>query len=298
MIDLAALKAFVTIVDTGSFSAAAEQLHLTQPAISKRIKVLEMQLNSELFIRIPKQLLLSEAGKTLLPRARAIITDVNRAQQALQDLNGVVSGDLHIAASHHIGLHYLPQVLKDFCLSFEMVDMDLQFAESESAYQKLLTRQAELAIVTLPEVLDSHLTAHLQWPDPLVLFCGKEHPLAFEKQLTLKDIAPFKAILPSKRTFTYKKVEQSFRHRGLNLNATLPTNDLEIIKMMVAVGLGWSALPEKMINDDLVVMQIDEPLPSRSMGVLSYGDSSLSKAASAFLKIVEKHWPNSLKSHQ
>src|SRR5690606_11005585 len=108
------LYAFVAIAETGSFSAAAERLHLTQPAISKRISLLEEQLKRPLFDRVGRKISLTQAGVSLLPKALNILQEVAAAQRAIADLDGEVRGKLSIATSHHIGLHRLPPYLRNF----------------------------------------------------------------------------------------------------------------------------------------------------------------------------------------
>lgn len=287
--DIEALRAFIEITEHQSFSKAASHLHITQPAISKRIKVLEEELGSPLFERQPKSIILTEAGQVLLPRARALLSDVSSLKQALTDLRGTVGGDLYIAASHHVGLHHLPSLLKDFCQTYEQVNLHLQFSASEEAYQQLLANRAELALITLPETIAPQLLCHYQWPDPLQLVCAKNHPLAKVKTQTLGDIASYRAVLPSTDTITYRQIEKTFARNGLSLNASVPTNDLETIKMMVAVGMGWSALPETMLGSDLQVLNINEPLPSRRIGILS-SHKSLGRAATAFIHTAKQHW--------
>jgi DNA-binding transcriptional LysR family regulator len=112
--DLANLNAFIAIAETGSFSGAGERLHLTQPAISKRIAGLEQQLKVRLFDRLGREVGLTEAGRALLPRAYQILNVLDDTRRALTNLTGEVSGRLTLATSHHIGLHRLPPLLREF----------------------------------------------------------------------------------------------------------------------------------------------------------------------------------------
>ena len=112
--DIQALIAFIEIAECGSFSLAAQNLHLTQPAVSKRIAGLESRLGARLLDRIGRRARLTQAGALLLPRARAIVRAMQLAEQEIRDLSDTVSGTLHLATSHHIGLHRLPPVLSGF----------------------------------------------------------------------------------------------------------------------------------------------------------------------------------------
>ena len=130
--DTNALKAFVAIVDQGSFSEAAEALHLTQPAISKRLAALENQLGTPLLERSQRKIRLTDAGARLLPHARRILDEVHNAQQALLDQSGEVSGHLALIASHHIGLHHLPAWLQQPSAETELW-LPMVFSEQQAA---------------------------------------------------------------------------------------------------------------------------------------------------------------------
>ena len=145
--DLANLNAFIAIAETGSFSGAGERLHLTQPAISKRIAGLEQQLKVRLFDRLGREVGLTEAGRALLPRAYQILNVLDDTRRALTNLTGEVSGRLTLATSHHIGLHRLPPILRTFTRQYPNVALDIQFLDSEVAYEEILHGRAEVAVV-------------------------------------------------------------------------------------------------------------------------------------------------------
>ena len=147
--DTQSLQAFLAVADTQSFSRAAEQLHLTQPAVSKRIATLESQVGTRLFDRIGRRIALTEAGSVLLPQARRILFSVEDSRRALANLSGQVGGKLTLATSHHIGLHRLPPLLKQYTQRHPEVTLDLHFLDSEQAYQGVLDGTLEMAVVTL-----------------------------------------------------------------------------------------------------------------------------------------------------
>ncbi len=147
--DISAYKAFIAVADLGTFSKAAESLFITQPAISKRIALLEDQLGSKLFDRIGKRVILNQAGKALLPIARRILQDMKESQRVIDNLNGQVSGDLSLVTSHHIGLRRLPDTLKRFAETYPQVRLDLAFMDSENACQEIEKGNFELGVVTL-----------------------------------------------------------------------------------------------------------------------------------------------------
>ncbi|MCG8538166.1 MAG: LysR family transcriptional regulator, partial [Pseudomonadales bacterium] len=121
--EIAELKAFVAVAEAGSFSMAANHLHLTQPAVSKRISQLEDSVGCQLFDRIGRQISLTEAGRDLMPRANRILLEMEDVKRALSNLSGEVRGSLKIGTSHHIGLHRLPPILKQFSKAYPNVSL-------------------------------------------------------------------------------------------------------------------------------------------------------------------------------
>ena len=158
------LSAFIEVADSGSFTQAAELLHLSQPAISKRLKALEDQIGQRLFDRVGRSVLLTDAGAALLPYARRVLQTVEDGRRALSHLSGAVTGRLSIGTSHHIGLHRLPPVLKRFVADYPDVDLDLHFMDSEDACEAVVAGKLELGIVTLPLLAVPQLDSATIWP--------------------------------------------------------------------------------------------------------------------------------------
>ncbi|MCP5015889.1 MAG: LysR family transcriptional regulator [Ketobacter sp.] len=284
--EIAELKAFVAVAEAGSFSQAALQLHLTQPAISKRISLLESNLNCQLFDRIGRQTILTEAGRDLMPRANRILQEMEDMRRAMSNLSGEVSGTLKIGTSHHIGLHRLPPVLKSFSRQYPQVTLDIQFIDSEMAFDLVMQGKLELGIVTLPPDDNGSLRNIPVWQDPLAFMVGNDHPLAKKKQIPLQALADYPAILPSMSTFTRRIVEGMFQEHNLRIDVPISTNYLETIKMMASIGLGWTVLPATMLDDDIKPLQVEGVALSRSLGVVYHPGHSLSNAAKAILDLL------------
>lgn len=284
--DTQSLKAFLAVAGQQSFSAAAENLHLTQSAVSKRIQLLESQLNVILFDRHNRTISLTEAGKALLPRAKEILDLVTDTSLSMENLSGDISGSLSLATSHHIGLHRLPPILREFVQRYPSVELNLEFMGSERAYQAIRLRQVDLALTTLSEQQDPDIFTVPLWHDRMVCVCGKQHRLARKKTISFKDLAKEPAILPEPDTITYQLVENAFTQHGLSLNAPMPTNYLETIKMMVSVGIGWSLLPDSMVDDSLTTLAWPDKLPVRHLGLIHLQQRTLSNAATAMMDLL------------
>lgn len=287
--DTAALQAFVTVARTRSFSRAAEELFLTQPAISKRVAVLEAELDTRLFDRIGRQVILTEAGEALLPRAHKVILELEDSRRAIANLSGAVSGTLSMGTSHHIGLHRLPPVLRRYHRTYPQAALDLHFMDSEQACAAVLRGDLELAVVTLPLSPLPGLIATPVWPDPLSIVASRDHPLARVKTPKLADLARHGAILPAHGTYTRELLEQTFAPTGLSLQVSMSTNYLETIKMMVSVGLAWSVLPDTMIGGkQFTVIRVKGISFERTLGVVTHMDRTLSNRGKALISLLSE----------
>lgn len=282
------LKAFIMVADCTSFSIAAEKLRLTQPAVSKRIAALENSLGSMLFDRIGRKIHLTESGSVLLPVARSICGDLNHIQRTIASLGKTVCGKLSIGTSHHIGLHRLPTILREFTALYPMVEMDLHFMDSEDACAAVEANSLELAIITLPENPYPRVHTELVWNDPLFITTDRNHPLTRKKNPKPADLAEYPAIVPSLDTVTRQVLDKALLPFGVKPRVAMETNYIETIKMMVSVGLGWGAIPGTMIDDDLATIPVKGLTLARKLGLATHKQRSLSVAAKAFMDMLKK----------
>ncbi|MDH5594825.1 MAG: LysR family transcriptional regulator substrate-binding protein, partial [Gammaproteobacteria bacterium] len=187
---------------------------------------------------------------------------------------------------HHIGLHRLPPVLRKYTEQYPDVKLDLRFMDSEQACRLVEKGELELGIVTLPSQQSTSIQTSQVWDDPLSVVVAKEHALAKKKKISLHDLAEHGAILPGSGTFTREIVQSAFEELDIKLNTTLSTNYLETIKMMVSIGLGWSVLPETMIDKDLRALDIKQLKLKRTLGVVQHPNLTLSNAGKMFIQIL------------
>ena len=284
--DLASLDAFLAIADSGSFSAAGERLHLTQPAVSKRIAVLEGQLGRRLFDRIGREVALTEAGQALLPRARRILAELDDSRRALDNLDAEVGGRLSLATSHHIGLHRLPPLLRAFSRGHPRAALDLQFLDSEQAWAQVLHGRVELALTTLGPAAAPLRTVPV-WDDPLEFVVAPDHPLAARDDVTLADLAAHPAVLPDADTFTHRIVADCFASAGLAPTLRMTTNTMETLKMLAGVGLAWTVLPHTMLDAQTTVLRVPGVALRRQLGYVTHAGRTRSNAARAFMALLD-----------
>lgn len=288
--DISALQAFIAVARYQSFSQASQTLFVTQPAISKRVAALEEELGTQLFNRISRQISLTEAGKQLLPKAQEVVNQAEDMQRYASNLNDEISGDLSVAIAHHIGLHRMPPILKEFSQRHPKVKLDIRFEDSDKAFMGVEQGDIEFAVITLPSVLPDKLIKQTIWKDELNIVVGRDHPLADPSQksrsVSLPELANFPCVLTSQDTETHQIIYREFQAQDLHLDVQMQTNNLETLKMLTAAGLGWSVLPKTMNDQSIMVLSTNVEF-SRELGLVIHNKRSLSKAAHVLKTLIE-----------
>ena len=281
------LKAFLAVADKKSFSEAAMDIHISQPAVSKRIANLESQFNTKLFDRISRKVYLTEAGERLLPKARGILNELENMRQEASALTTELSGTLSLAISHHLGLHRLPELLKQFSDQNQSVELDVHFSDSEKAYEGIAQGQFDLAINTLAPQSQPGITTIPLWDDHLFFVCAASHPLSKVSSLTLKELSSYSCLVPDLTTFTGRLLRDLFAKKSLTLKPVMSTNFLQTLGKMTEIGLGWSLLPKTLITSQLVPLPVNVNL-KRQLGIIHHSQRTLSASAREFIAICLK----------
>lgn len=285
------LTYFKKVSETRNISRAAEELLITQPAVSKQIRALEEELGERLFDRIGKKVLLTRAGDILYAHADRILRSIQEAKTAVRDISKECSGELVVGTSDHISLHRLPDVLKSYIAAYPKVDLKLRCHRSETILDMVNKNLVDLGVITLPSSVRG-LISKVIWDDPMSLVFPGNHPLSSLKTIKLKDVVPYGMILPESDTTTRKMIDAAFLKKNLPMNVTMEVAYIETIKVLVKVGLGISVLPDKAVEDEaaagtLIKAAIQDARFSRSLGVLYLKDKFLSRPVTEFLSCLE-----------
>ena len=286
--NLAAFEAFVKVMETGSISLAAEQLFITQPAVTKRIHSLEDYFGVKLFESAGRGVQATHAAHSLLPKVKNWLNELGDIHHTLSHEQDQVQGKLKIGTSHHIGLHHLPQHLKHYVQHFPNVKLDVHFVDSEQAHEQVLAGDLELAFLTLPPQGDERLNYVTIWNDPLVFVAAPFHPLAQKQNLTLEDLIEYPSLLPAIQTYTSQITLAEFEKKGLKPKITMSNNLLESIRMLASIGLGWSVLPKTLLNQDLA--QLDIPFEmNRQLGMVWHPGRTQSRAVQELIDMMKAY---------
>lgn len=283
--NLAAFEAFIKVMETGSISLAADQLFITQPAVTKRIHCLEEYFGVTLFESAGRGIQPTHTSHILLPKIKTWMNELGDMHHTLSHQQQKVQGRLKIGTSHHLGLHYLPRYLKQYVQYYPDVVLDVHFVDSEQAHEQVLAGDLELAFLTLPPIGDERLEYQKIWTDPLVFVVAPFHPLAQQENLQLEDLMSYPSLLPSAKTYTSQITLAEFEKQGLKPKVSMSNNPLESIRMLVSIGLGWSVLPKTLANQDLHVLDLDLQL-QRELGMVWHPARTQSRAMQALIELM------------
>ena len=289
--NLAAFEAFLKVMETGSISIAAEQLFITQPAVTKRIHTLEEYFGVKLFESAGRGIQPTHAAHALLPKVKTWLNELGDIQHTLSYEQSQVQGRLKIGTSHHIGLHHLAEPLKKFVQQFPQVILDVHFVDSEQAYEQVLAGELELAFLTLPPEGDERLNYVTIWNDPLIFVTAPFHPLAQQNHLNLEDLIEYPSLLPAANTYTSQITLAAFEEKNLKPKISMSNNPLESIRMLVSIGLGWSVLPQTLLNADLIQLDLNVRM-HRQLGMVWHPARTQSKAAKELILMMQLNQQN------
>ena len=284
--NLAAFEAFIKVMETGSISMAADLLFITQPAVTKRIHSLEEYFGVKLFESAGRGVQATHAAHSLLPKVKNWLNELGDIHHTLSHEQEQVQGKLKIGTSHHIGLHHLPQHLRNYVQKFPDVTLDVHFVDSEQEHEQVLAGDLELAFLTLPPQGDERLSYVTIWNDPLVFVAAPFHPLAQKKHLSLEDLIQYPSLLPASQTYTTQITLAEFEKQGVKPKITMSNNPLESIRMLVSIGLGWSVLPKTLLNQDLQMLDINVQM-QRQLGMVWHPGRTQSRAVQELVAMMQ-----------
>ncbi|KDR30412.1 MULTISPECIES: LysR family transcriptional regulator [Caballeronia] len=245
------LKIFETVARRLSFSRAAEELYLTQPAVSTQVKQLEEHAGLPLFEQLGKKIYLTPAGNEMLHYSRAILEQFREADDAMARLKGIAGGTLNVAVIS-AGDYFFPRLLAAFTQRNTDVRLNLAVHNREELLHQLSDNLTDLAVmVRPPRDMD---TVNVSFaPHPYVIVAPPDHPLVGRRNLPLEALADEPFIVRERGSDTWNSMEEGFGGRLPNLNVAMEITSTETIKQAVIAGMGLSFLSAHTISMELQV---------------------------------------------
>jgi len=245
------LRAFVAIAESGTFTAGAQRVHITQAAISMQIRQLETETGTRLFVRAPRRVILTEAGEHLLERARAILREHDAALEELAALSGADRGRLRLgSASAGVSADPLPQILKALRKTHPGVETSVASGTSAELVQQVLAGELDAAFVSLPVEARGIQTEVLS-EDYLVAIASPRHKLAKQKVISAYSLAGEKLILGERGGNTRRLIDHFFDKAGVTLKVAMELSRLAAIKRMVEEDMGVGIVPLQSVREEV-----------------------------------------------
>ena len=241
----------MAIAELGTFTAGARRVHVTQAAISMQIRQLEKELGTKLFVRAPRQVMLTEAGEQLLQRARQILRDHDAAVEEIAELAGAERGRLRVgSASARVTTDVLPKLLKDVRKQHSQCEIIVASGTSEALVQQLLGGELDLAFVSLPVEAKGINTDRLS-QDQLVAIASPRHRLAKQRTISAYTLAGEKLILGERGGNTRRLIDRFFADAGVTLQVAMELSRQAAIRRMVEEDMGVGIVPLQTVREEV-----------------------------------------------
>ncbi len=290
------LRVFCEVVERKGFTRAAEALYLTQPAVSRQVQELERHYGVDLFEQIGKRIYPTEAGTTLYNYAKTIFHTLDDLEVDLNQLKGLKSGHLRIAASATAGTYLLPPLLGKFKRKYPGVEVSLEIYNSQQVEQRLLQyQQLDLGVTERPETEES-LYSEAFDTDQLMVITSPEHPLADRGSISASELQGERFILREVGSGTRTLLDEEFSRLSLRVKPIMELGSTAAVKQAVAAGLGVSVVSSRSIQLEmeaglLRALTCPDMRLVREIRYVHHKDKRLSRAATAFLQILKKAYP-------
>ena len=245
------LRAFVAIAESGTFTAGALRVHVTQAAISMQIRQLETEIGAKVFVRAPRHVILTEAGEQLLRRARHILREHDAALDEIAELAGAERGRLRIgSASAMVLTEQLPIILKELRKQHPAAEIAVTSGTSEVLVDQILAGEVDVAFVSLPVDERGIKTERLS-EDQLVAIASPRHKLAKQRTISAYTLAGERLILGERGGNTRRLIDQFFAQAGVALRVAMELSRQQAIKRMVEEDMGVGIVPLQSVREEV-----------------------------------------------
>jgi DNA-binding transcriptional LysR family regulator len=240
--DLRQLEIVKAVAEKGSFTGAGRHLHLSQSAVSRQILLLEDELKEPLFLRIGRKVRITPTGETVLNLSRRVFDDIRDTESAIRDGREALTGTLRLMGGMSVCLYVFPSLIKEYRRLHPGVEVRVTPGTVSRLLRKFRSGAADLALLTLP-VDDPNFVTVPVMQEELLLVTAPSHPLAKKKVIEAKDLKRQPFVLFEAGSATRRSLDQFFIREQIEPRVVTETENVEIIKAMVRVGLGISIIP-------------------------------------------------------
>lgn len=295
MLDTHQLHVFLTAAETLSFTEAARRLHMSQPSVSQHIQALERHFDRELFVRAGRSIILTDAGRALMPMARDIVNYSNAIEETMHSLDGEVHGRLLLGCSTTVGKYLLPSLLARFHREYPKIKVFCQVASPAQAMDMLCANEIHFSLTSAPAPTCRDMEVRKYATDAIVLIAPNDHPWAKRGIIAADDLRDGYFILREPGSGTMAAVYEGLAGAGVGrdeLEAGLVLGNPEAVALAVEEGLGVgfvsSLVVDKLVPEGVTVVDIRGLNLERDITIGRYAGRSMSGAQIAFWDFVRE----------
>ncbi len=282
--DLQQLQAFVAVAERGSFRAAADHIHLSPPALSRRIDRLETILGSRLFHRTTREVELTSLGRVFLERARSALDDLETAMLGIADIAANRTGRVTVACVPSAALYFLPAAISSFSKRYPAIQVRVVDETMNQVLQSVLSGEADFGIgfisTPVPELAFEAIHS-----DPFVLAMRREHRLAKRKLVNWSELGTERLIGVARSSGNRQLLDESLTRAGVVPSYAFEVSHIATLLGMVDAGLGVAVVPRMALpqsHASVIGLKLGQPSTERSLGLLTRVGGNLRPAAEIF----------------
>jgi DNA-binding transcriptional LysR family regulator len=244
------LKVFCDLIDTRSFSKAAQKNFVSQSAVSQQVRALEDRFDRKLVERSRGGLMPTSAGLAFYQGCREILERFDALSEEMKGLSNVVGGQVRVATIYSVGLHELSPLIKQFVKAYPQVNIHIEYSRPNKVYDDVISGAIDLGIVAYP-VARPQIEIIPFRQDLLVLVCSPDHPMARRKRIEVKALDNQRFIGFERDIPTRKAVDRILRERGVTVQHVMEFDNIETIKRSVEADLGVTVVPQATVEQEL-----------------------------------------------
>lgn len=284
------LKTFCDVVELHSFSEAAKVNHLTQSAVSQQISHIESEYGVRMIERAQRNLTLTPAGEVFYRACKDILQRLEDVRLEISELSNVVAGTIKVESIYTIGLHELPQYVKEFMSAYPDVQIHLTYRHSAEIYQDILSNMAHLGVVAQPQK-NRQLDIYPCWREKMVIIVYPSHRFAGKDSISITELDGEPFVTFERNIPTRKLIDKTLRQHQVQPKIVMTLDNIETIKRVVENGTGVSIVPENSIKGELeegslVAVGIEGINLEREVAVISKKGRILSNAEKKFIDLL------------
>jgi len=291
--DVRDLQVFLSVSKHLNYTRAGEEINLSQPSVSVRIRQLESELRVKLFEQLGKKVVLTDAGQLLVPYANRVIAAVDDAHHAIDELQGLERGSLRIGASTTPGMYLVPQVVARFKRSHPKIDIHLRIKDTREVEDGVLNNEFDFGFVG-GHLAAAEVSAHAWLTDELLLVVSPDHRLRNKKTVRKQDLEGESFIVRESGSATRATIVTQLQQANFELETVIEMENPESIKKAVQSGLGIAfiskfAIATELRAKTLTAIRVRDLTINRELKIVHRKDKHLSRAAVAFIEMARDH---------